>query len=200
VRLTSARFCLHADNVEFNTPNAECTTICVILRVYFSRHNVRQIYTLPEVIGKRFKKIQTTKYNSIPGQSMWDLWWKKWHWDRFFPEFFGFAQSVSFHRCSITRKWTKKKIIIFIFITGSHNKPQGCSASVASAAGPLTTKKLSPEVQRNLILRDLIFSQRCWRTFKSPSVFLCVWWRAPHQTLRPHRNLRLSVQPCDKDD
>jgi hypothetical protein len=22
---------------------------------------------------------------------MWDLWWKKWHWDRFFPEYFGFA-------------------------------------------------------------------------------------------------------------
>jgi hypothetical protein len=22
---------------------------------------------------------------SIPGQSMWDLWWRKWHWDRVFP-------------------------------------------------------------------------------------------------------------------
>jgi hypothetical protein len=22
----------------------------------------------------------------IPGQSMWDLWWTKWHWDRFFPQ------------------------------------------------------------------------------------------------------------------
>jgi hypothetical protein len=22
---------------------------------------------------------------SVPGQSMWDLWWTKWHWDRFFP-------------------------------------------------------------------------------------------------------------------
>jgi hypothetical protein len=32
---------------------------------------------------------------------------------------------------------TKKKI----FITGLHNKPQGCGASVASAAGPFTTKK-----------------------------------------------------------
>jgi hypothetical protein len=25
-----------------------------------------------------------------PGQSMWDLWRTKWHWDRFFSEFFGF--------------------------------------------------------------------------------------------------------------
>jgi hypothetical protein len=33
----------------------------------------------------------------------------------------------------------KKKLIIFI--TGLHNKPQGCGASVASAAGPFNTKK-----------------------------------------------------------
>jgi hypothetical protein len=30
---------------------------------------------------------------------------------------------------------------LVIFITGLHNKPQGCGASVASAAGPFTTKK-----------------------------------------------------------
>jgi hypothetical protein len=70
---------------------------------------------------------------------MWDLWWTKWHWDRFFPEYFGFPLSISFHRCSITRKNEKKKLIVFI--TGLHNKPQGCGASVASAAGPFTTKK-----------------------------------------------------------
>jgi hypothetical protein len=29
---------------------------------------------------------------------MWDLWWTKWHWDRFFSEFFGFPLSISFHR------------------------------------------------------------------------------------------------------
>jgi hypothetical protein len=34
---------------------------------------------------------------------------------------------------------TKKKLIIFI--TGLHNKPQDCGASVASAAGPFTAKK-----------------------------------------------------------
>jgi hypothetical protein len=33
----------------------------------------------------------------------------------------------------------KKKLIIFII--GLHNKPQGCGASVASAAGPFITKK-----------------------------------------------------------
>jgi hypothetical protein len=29
-----------------------------------------------------------------PGQYMWDLWWTKWHWDRFFSEFFRFPLSV----------------------------------------------------------------------------------------------------------
>jgi hypothetical protein len=76
---------------------------------------------------------------------VWDLWWTKWHWDRFFPEFFGFPLSVSFHRCSITRKRTKIIIIIMkiviIFITGLHKKPQGCGASVASAAGSCSTKQ-----------------------------------------------------------
>jgi hypothetical protein len=32
-------------------------------------------------------------------------------------------------------------IVIFISITGLHNKPHGCGASVASAAGPFTIKK-----------------------------------------------------------
>ena len=45
--------------------------------------------------------------------------------DRFFPEYVGFPLSFSVHRCSITRKNEKKLII---FITGLHNKPQGCGA------------------------------------------------------------------------
>jgi hypothetical protein len=36
---------------------------------------------------------------------------------------------------------TRKKLTIFI--TGSHNKPQGFGASVVSAAGPFSTKKAS---------------------------------------------------------
>jgi hypothetical protein len=59
--------------------------------------------------------------------------------DRFFPEYFGFPLSISFHRCSITRKNENKKLIIFI--TGLHNKPQGCGASVASAARHFSTNK-----------------------------------------------------------
>jgi hypothetical protein len=51
---------------------------------------------------------------------MWDLWWTKWHWDRFFSEYFGFPLLISFHRCFITRKRIKIIIIIVIFITGLH--------------------------------------------------------------------------------
>jgi hypothetical protein len=54
----------------------------------------------------------------------------------FFPSSSVFP-SISFHRCSNT--WKNEKLIIFI--TGLHNKPQGCGVSVASAAGPFTTNK-----------------------------------------------------------
>jgi hypothetical protein len=68
-------------------------------------------------------------------QSMWDLWSTKWHWDRFFPEYFGFPLSISFHRVPLHGKTIK-----LIIIARMHNKPLGCGASVASAAGPFTTK------------------------------------------------------------
>jgi hypothetical protein len=41
--------------------------------------------------------------------------------------------------CAPLQGKTKKRII---FITGLCNKPQDCGASVASAAGPFTTKKI----------------------------------------------------------
>jgi hypothetical protein len=74
-----------------------------------------------------------------PGQSMWDLWWTKWHWDRFFPENFGFLPSFHSTGAPLHGK-TKQKLIIFI--TGLHNGPQGCGASVASAAGPSKKKSV----------------------------------------------------------
>jgi len=33
-----------------------------------------------------------------PGSVDMGVWWMKWHWNRFFSEFFGFPLSVSFHR------------------------------------------------------------------------------------------------------
>jgi hypothetical protein len=76
---------------------------------------------------------------SIPGQSIWDLWWANWHWDRVFPEDFRFSP-VRFIPPVLHDKEKRKKLIVFI--TGLHNKPQGCGASVASAAGHFTKKKV----------------------------------------------------------
>jgi hypothetical protein len=57
----------------------------------------------------------------------------------------GFSPSCSVFPCQFHSTGApllgKGQKIIIIFIIGLHNKPQGCSASVASAAGPFTTKK-----------------------------------------------------------
>jgi hypothetical protein len=61
----------------------------------------------------------------------------------------GFSPSTSSFPCQLHSTGaplhgkTKTKTLIII-ITGLHNKPQGCGASVASAAGPFTTKKKCP--------------------------------------------------------
>ena len=43
--------------------------------------------------------------------------------------------------------YNKIRKILIIFITGLHNKPQGCGASVASAAGPFSKRKLDMKTQ-----------------------------------------------------
>jgi hypothetical protein len=58
----------------------------------------------------------------------------------------GFSPSTSVFPCQFHSTGApllgkrQKVIIITIFITGLHKKPQGCGASVVSAAGPFTTK------------------------------------------------------------
>jgi hypothetical protein len=126
------------------------------------------------------------------GQSMWDLWWTEWHSDRVFPEYFGFAPSVSFHRFSITRKNEKTNS----FITGLYNKPQDCGASVGSAAWPFTTKKNTAQwrcvsvelegtshnrksdnpdfgVHLKQYIRNACFSGLCWIDTKVRVILCC---------------------------
>jgi hypothetical protein len=55
-----------------------------------------------------------------------------------FPRVLPFSP-VNFIPPVLHYKEKRKKLIIFF--TGLHNKPQGCGASVASAAGPFITKK-----------------------------------------------------------
>jgi hypothetical protein len=62
---------------------------------------------------------------SLPGQSMWDLWWAR-HWDWFFSKFFGFPISVPFRGCSmfiyhlgneqLARWWPQFINVVSIFI------------------------------------------------------------------------------------
>jgi hypothetical protein len=52
---------------------------------------------------------------------MWDLWWTKWHWDRFFPEYFGFPCQFHSTGAPLLGKMKKLIIFLFIFITGLHN-------------------------------------------------------------------------------
>jgi hypothetical protein len=103
---------------------------------------------------------------------MWDLWGAKWHWDRFFPEYFGFPLSISFHRCSIIPKNKKKTLIIFI--AGLHNKPQGCGASVASAGRRFKKEKETlntTEVVLYLVLEGKPCSKTKKRCFQNYSIY-----------------------------
>jgi hypothetical protein len=37
---------------------------------------------------------------SIPGQSMWDLWWTRWHWNKSFCKYFSFPLLALFSTAS----------------------------------------------------------------------------------------------------
>jgi hypothetical protein len=63
-----------------------------------------------------------------------------------------------------------KKMIIVIFITGLHKKPQGCGASVASAAGPFINKKKKAHVLT--LQKTRIFSNATVRTSNLAAVMV----------------------------
>jgi hypothetical protein len=69
----------------------------------------------------------------------------------------GFSPSTSvfpcqFHYAGAPLKWKNRKnrIIFIILLIGLHNKPSGCGAPVASAAGPFNTIK---KVLDKIVLR-----------------------------------------------
>jgi hypothetical protein len=70
-----------------------------------------------------------------------------------------------FHSTGAPLHGIKKKLIIFI--TGLHNKPQDCGASVQTAAGPFATKKILKEytylplLEFNVSLKSTHFIQKC---------------------------------------
>jgi hypothetical protein len=74
----------------------------------------------------------------------------------------GFSPSTSVFPCQfhytcapLLEKGQQIIIIIVTFITGLHNKLQGCSASVASPAGPFTNKKkVHTKMANTLLLKN----------------------------------------------
>jgi hypothetical protein len=65
------------------------------------------------VVFRRIAFCLSRGQGSIPGQSIWDLWWTNWHWGRFLPEYFGFPLSISTGAPLLGKM---KKLIIFPFI------------------------------------------------------------------------------------
>jgi hypothetical protein len=71
----------------------------------------------------------------------------------------GFSPSTSVFPCqfnSIGAPLQGKTKTLIIFIIGLHNKPQGCDASVASAAGPFTKKEKSSLTKADRPIRTSI--------------------------------------------
>jgi hypothetical protein len=55
----------------------KCTTMFRLTTLHFA-HTVHVCFPLLLTVNSRGA-------SSLPGQSMWDLWWTNWHWDRLFP-------------------------------------------------------------------------------------------------------------------
>jgi hypothetical protein len=87
---------------------------------------------------------------------------------RFFP--------VNFIPLVVHYTEKREKLIIFliIFIIGLHNKPQDCGASVASAAGPLMTKKDSTEHNPFQKPKDCSASQEISLLLWKPKCYYCL--------------------------
>jgi hypothetical protein len=66
---------------------------------------------------------------SHPGQTMSDLRWKKWHWDRFYSESFDFVLSVSFHSYSfftpISSRWSRVSSVSIVSDYGLDDRAVG---------------------------------------------------------------------------
>jgi hypothetical protein len=79
-------------------------SFCIFTSLFFCMyiafyHNSERINS---ILGCAIAKaVRRRLFTAEAGQSMWDLWWTKWHWDKLLSELFSFPLSVSFHRCSI---------------------------------------------------------------------------------------------------
>jgi hypothetical protein len=69
------------------------------------------------------RPLTTEARGSVPGKSMWDLWWTKWHWDRFFFELLVFPCRFHSTGAPLIVKIGKKNCSSSSFSLGLHKKP-----------------------------------------------------------------------------
>jgi len=62
--------------------------------------------------------LPVTGLGSVPGQCMWNMWWVKWNWDRFYSEYFSFPLLVLFHKCSV-HTFHHPPPVLYVFMTDS---------------------------------------------------------------------------------
>jgi hypothetical protein len=108
-----------------------------------------------------------------PGQSMWDLWWTKWHWDKFFPEYFGFPLPISFQWCSITRKRTKNNHPHHHHRFAHEALWLQCAHSVCCGAFLHIKKSL---LQESVSVITLSYLDQC-KVYLAPSVSMQEWFQ-----------------------
>lgn len=67
---------------------------------------------------------------------MWDLWWTKWHWNRFLLENLSFPVSLSFHQCtifmhlSVTSAFLSYQLTVLVMLTKLCQKSLNCNCSI----------------------------------------------------------------------
>jgi len=100
----------HTSCWSFMTGRADAGTISArSVTVPLKPNLIRVAYvchTVAKTIDRRLRSYCASP-GSILGQCMWDLWWTKWHWYKFFSAYVGFALPIPFQQCSM---------IIFIYM------------------------------------------------------------------------------------
>jgi hypothetical protein len=79
-------------------------------------------------------RAMTLAVSRLPGQPMWDLWWTKWHWDRFFPPSTSVFPCESFHRFSTACKRTKNNHLHLHYRVAQEALRLRCAHSVCCGA------------------------------------------------------------------
>jgi hypothetical protein len=88
----------------------------------FNYEILSQMYKAVPWLRRLVAGLSPWRPSLLPVQSMWDLWWTKWHWERFFLKFFSFTLSSAF-RCGFPDAYISRQ---------TNNRPvSGCSSEIS---------------------------------------------------------------------